>query len=255
MRIRMVRPNRGSRGATALSRELGIRRLRLVHTSFRPRPNDLLLNWGSSHNPFPEWSARWINFPNEVGKVCNKLLAFCAMEVAGAPCVPFTGNVETAAEWAREGSVVVARTVLNGHSGRGIILVEPGDPLPYAPLYTKYIKKRDEYRVHVMDGTIIDVQHKRRRSGFEGRNNQIRNHGNGWVYCRGGVHETPECVQDAALRAFGAFDLDFAAVDIGYNAHYGEARVYELNTAPGLEGTTLTSYANGLRRLIDALRG
>jgi D-alanine-D-alanine ligase-like ATP-grasp enzyme len=37
--------------------------------------------------------------------------------------------------------------------------------------------------------------------------------------------------------------LDFGAVDIIYNAKRNECYVLEVNTAPGLEGTTVEKYA------------
>ena len=35
------------------------------------------------------------------------------------------------------------------------------------PLYVKYKKKKAEYRVHVFDGKIMDVQQKKKRRGVE----------------------------------------------------------------------------------------
>ena len=44
--------------------------------------------------------------------------------------------------------------------------------------------------------------------------------------------------------------LDFGAVDVIYNGHSNRAYVLEINTAPGLTGTTLDNYAAALRNLI-----
>ena len=49
-------------------------------------------------------------------------------------------------------------------------------------------------------------------------------------------------VLSAGIRAVGCLGLDFGAADIGWNSHDGEPSVYEVNTAPGLEGTTLDKY-------------
>jgi hypothetical protein len=97
----------------------------------------------------------------------------------------------------------------------------------------------------VFDGRAIDVQQKRRRREDDDVNYQIRNADNGWVYCRGGV-VAPQCVVDAAISAVAALGLDFGAADVGYNMHYNLATVYEVNTAPGLEGHTLDVYRNAL---------
>ncbi len=49
--------------------------------------------------------------------------------------------------------VVFARTLVNATNGRGIVeyVVGDGEP-PVAPLYTAYIPKKAEYRVHVFNG-------------------------------------------------------------------------------------------------------
>jgi hypothetical protein len=96
---------------------------------------------------------------------------------------------------------------------------------------------------------MIDAQEKRKVEGFGGltnANTYIRNHPNGWVFCREEVVIPPEVIQlaeESVLR----MRLDFGAVDIGWHPEFGVA-LYEINTAPGLEGQTLTNYANTIRR-------
>ena len=123
-----------------------------------------------------------------------------------------------------------------------------------APLYTKYIKKADEYRIHVFDGRVIDVQQKRKRRSIpnEEIDYQIRNTAGGWVYCRDNV-DCPTSCNDLAIRAVAALGLDFGAVDIGYNRHDKSPCVYEVNTAPGLEGTTLTKYREAIERRLPQI--
>ena len=155
--------------------------------------------------------------------------------------------MDTAYEWLREGNVgVVDRTQLNGHSGAGIVLVTDKDgELPRAPLYVKYVKKVKEFRVHVAFGEVIDVQEKRQRAdvpdGFN-RNFQIRNHHTGWVYCRENIEE-PDGMRGMAITTVKHIGLDFGAVDIIYNRNQDACYVLEVNSAPGLEGTTVTKYA------------
>jgi D-alanine-D-alanine ligase-like ATP-grasp enzyme len=129
-------------------------------------------------------------------------------------------------------------------------------PIVRAPLYTLYVKKADEYRVHVVRDKMIDYaqKKKRRTTPNEKVDYQIRNYANGWVFCRDGV-AIPDCVRYAAISSVSALGLDFGGVDIGYNAHEGTACVYEVNTAPGIEGTTLVRYREALTELIPELRG
>jgi hypothetical protein len=128
--------------------------------------------------------------------------------------------------------------------------------LKNAPLYTKYFKKAEEYRVHVFGDRVLDIQQKRKRQEVpnEQVDYQIRNAAAGWVFCRNEV-ECPAAVTDAAVRAVSALGLDFGAVDIGYNRHSGLAAVFEVNTAPGLEGTTLDRYYYAFLEVFPALSG
>src|SRR5690606_28831806 len=47
---------------------------------------------------------------------------------------PYTTDKEVVGDWLLNGSEVVARTVLNGNSGEGIVLLQHGDELVDAPL-------------------------------------------------------------------------------------------------------------------------
>jgi len=47
---------------------------------------------------------------------------------------------------------------------------------------------------------------------------------------------------DEGLASVMALGLDFGAVDIVYNENDNKAYVLEINTAPGLSGTTLEKY-------------
>jgi hypothetical protein len=250
MRTRIMPYRRGSASALALARAMGVLRLNVVRTTFRPRPTDVIINWGCCDPPIPTIGT-WFNRPMSVMYATNKLLAYQQLAQSGVPVPEFTADPDQAGSWSYDGYTVLARTMLRAHGGRGIEIVPPEGPLPHAPLYTKYVKKADEYRVHVVHTEVIDVQQKKRRRDYEGEvNNQIRNYDNGWVFCREEV-EPPEEVLIAARRAVGALGLMFGAVDIGWNRHFGQATVYEVNSAPGIEGTTVGSYARALNALIN----
>ncbi|WP_206690231.1 hypothetical protein, partial [Streptococcus pseudopneumoniae] len=59
----------------------------------------------------------------------------------------------------------VARKLLNSSEGKGIEIFTLNDPVPSAPLYTQYIPKKKEYRVHVLNNVVIDIAEKRKRAG------------------------------------------------------------------------------------------
>jgi glutathione synthase/RimK-type ligase-like ATP-grasp enzyme len=119
--------------------------------------------------------------------------------------------------------------------------------VPDAPLYTKYEKRKREYRVHVWGNEVLDVTEKRKRRGVDA-DSRIRSWDNGWVFCREDVNYPPH-VASVAVDAVHALGLDFGAVDVGYNVLKERAFVFEVNTAPGLEGTTLEKFANKIKEL------
>jgi hypothetical protein len=180
----------------------------------------------------------------------NKLLTYEAFAEAGVNCPKFTTEIREAMDWSDNGYMVLARTLMRGNSGRGITLHEPDDgvAIGYAPLYTRYVPKFDEYRVHVWNGSVVDVQQKRRRRGDEqGLEGHIRSAAEGWVFCRGEL-DCPRVVTVEAQKAVEALNLDFGAADVGYTRNRDRATVYEVNTAPGLQGTTLERYAGYIQR-------
>jgi hypothetical protein len=216
------------------------------------RPWTRLINWGNSSAPVGTGPFTSVsNSFAAVSVASNKLSTFRALEGKDGICIPvFTTDRSVAAGWLRDGVGVVCRTKLSGHSGDGIILVsEQGTELPRAPLYVQYVKKQKEFRVHVAFGEVIDVQEKRKTKRSEDgdgegvpANYQIRNHQTGWVYCREDITE-PDSMRDMAERTVQNLGLDFGAVDLIYNAKRNEVYVLEVNTAPGLEGSTVEKYA------------
>jgi glutathione synthase/RimK-type ligase-like ATP-grasp enzyme len=249
--LKVLPYKRGSRSAKALAQAVGA--LRIVSPNYRQKYRDTILNWGAS-NPTQRLNpTKVLNTPHAVKVSSDKLEAFKVLQRFDVTTPEWTTNIAVATRWQDEGSTVFARTILNGHSGRGIVVVEPGERIPYAPLYTKYVKKDAEFRVHVFKGNVIDYARKKRRNGFEEattHNERIRNHANGWIFAREGVI-VPEVVKAQALKAVEALGLDFGAVDIawrdGGSSRPEQTWVYEVNTAPGLEGTTLQRYAQAVR--------
>lgn len=246
--------NRFSEGAKLLAETMGIKRIKHGNSRFRPGPNKTVINWGCGGER-PELGERIINDWERVALVANKLKFFQLMEYGeNGPRVPeWTDDHMIAQSWSDSGCLVVARTVLNGHSAEGLVLIDPNTPpeaFTAAPLYTKYVKKKHEFRVHIVAGNVIDVQRKAKKHDFDEnqRDTRIRNLANGYIFAREGF-EVPEDVIEQSKRAFACSGLDFGAIDVIYNEHLGQAFVLEINTAPGLCGTTLTKYAEALGAL------
>jgi RimK-like ATP-grasp domain len=150
------------------------------------------------------------------------------------------------------GRSIFARTLVNSTNGRGIIEFEKEDGVvPNAPLYTEYIPKKSEYRVHVLNGEVIDVQQKKKKRGFESaRNTRIRNLNNGYVYCRDDI-APPDGIANLAISAVAALGYTYGAVDIIYNEKRNQCFVLEVNSRPGLTGTTLTKYCQAILKGIN----
>lgn len=249
--IRIEPYKRWSGGAKALGKRAGILRATDKQVA---KYGDFthIINWGNSERRF---NGEYINTPEAVGFATCKLRTHDRLAERDVPQPDYTTSRTEAQLWNAQKEVVVVRGTTRGHSGQGITIVSSPMPLPEAPLYTKYIKKAEEYRVHVFGGEVIDVQMKRRRIDVpdEEVNWQIRNHHNGWIFARDGV-DPPSCVISAAIKSVNALGLDFGAVDIGFNRNRGAAVVYEVNTAPGLEGTTLEKYYEAILKLFPQLR-
>ncbi len=246
-RTRIYAYNNGSRSARALSGALNVLRLRHEGSRFRQRSSDLIINWGSGSCPY----ANVLNPSSAVTAASDKLLALRALENHDSINVPpFTTNRDVANQWLDDNKKVVCRTLLRANSGRGIVVAETQGEMVQAPLYTQYVPKTQEYRVHVFDGEVLDVQRKARNRDIadEDVNWQIRNHSNGFIFAREGV-TLPQAALEQAVEAVSALSLDFGAVDMIYNERRDTYYVLEVNTAPGLEGTTLEKYVEKINVL------
>lgn len=242
----------GSNSARELARGLGVRRISHQNSRFRGRPEKLVINWGSSRLPEEVAKCTVVNGPEAVNRASDKLKFFENAECRKPEW--FTDWEEAASYGDENGCTIVVRTIVNGHSGQGIELREPGDWInEEAPLYTAYVPKRQEYRVHVFGGEVIDVQRKARRRDVEDEDIdwRIRNNANGFIFARNGdtLGTVPDDVLAQAQSAVTSLGLDFGAADVIYNERLAMAFVLEVNTAPGLVGTTLENYVTAFRGL------
>ncbi|MNV71557.1 Ribosomal protein S6--L-glutamate ligase [compost metagenome] len=59
----------------------------------------------------------------------------------------------------------------------------------------------------------------------------------------------PVIIQHAAVDACEVLGLDFGAVDVALGKD-GKVYVFEVNTAPGIEGTCLEAYVNAFKEVM-----
>lgn len=248
----------GSKSAKSIAGALGIKRIKHKGSRFRGSEDKVVINWGASQLPDEVMKCRVINRPEVVAACADKKMFFECMDDSGMAemLVPYTTDKAKALDWIKEGGVVVCRTLTRANSGRGIVLAEKEEELVNAPLYTKYVPKRDEFRIHLYrEGeaiTIFDTQRKARKKEIpdDEVNWKIRNYDNGFIFARNEGIEAPGIVQKIAMQVFETTTLDFGAVDIIYNNKNDRAYVLEINTACGVEGTTLDNYVDMFKEII-----
>lgn len=244
-KIRVYPYKQGSASAKKLAETVEGKVLKLKGSKFVARAGDLVINWGASAVP-DFGKARVLN--KDVRNAQCKLATFKALSANGIRTPEFTEDRKVAEGW---GGDIVCRTKLRGHSGDGIVLAEgPGQVVP-APLYTKYVKKKDEYRVHVLGDQSFFIQRKARKLDVEDPNWKIRNLAGGFVFVEVGADDTPRDVRDLAVRSIAALGLDFGGVDVMWNENEGKAYVLEINTACGLEDRTAERYRDQVLHLLQ----
>lgn len=253
-RILMYSHNQHSRGARDLSRALGIQRIRHEGSRYRARAGDFIINWGASEMPQHVrqnggWNQMILNPDNRVRDVSDKARYLLNRQDGNRRVIPACSSRVRARRWIRDGHKVVCRTLTRASGGRGIVIAETEDALVDAPLYTKYVKKKSEFRAHFLHQRVFDWQEKRRRREAD-VDNQVRNYENGWVYCREDLH-IPDAVQDAVYDSVLHERINFGAIDVIYNEHYDKAYVLEINTAPGLDGSTLDKWTDAFNNYLD----
>jgi carbamoylphosphate synthase large subunit len=241
----------GSTSAKELAGELGCRRV-YPNRKYRYKDDHLIVNWGCSE--YPEWDydpTHMLNDPDAVAIASNKLLTLEALFDSDVPTLNFLTEYEDAKEYFNQDHStgrLYCRTLLRSHSGKGIVVATNADEVVDAPLYTEgVVGYRDEYRVHVFGEYAIDVQMKRKKISAD-PNVLVRNHDNGYVYCREDIPDLEYKAREDAVRAVAALGLDFGAVDmIVMRDAPDKYYIIEVNTAPGLVGSTLLMYARQFR--------
>jgi glutathione synthase/RimK-type ligase-like ATP-grasp enzyme len=194
-----------------------------------------------------------LNKHEAIALAANKLKTFETLAAANFEHLPsWCTGIMQAVNWIEDGHKVYCRTSLTGHSGSGIVIASTTNELVQAPLYTQATKHKYEFRVHVFKGKVIDVQQKKKRLDYTGPNTGIRNHSNGYIYARVDVN-VPEILLSSSIQAVSLLGLDFGAVDVGYRERDSRVFIFEINTAPGLVGTTLDKYVNTFKEYLNCL--
>lgn len=214
-----------------------------------------VINWGSGELPETVRSCKVINKEAAIRVAVNKLATFRALQQAGVRTPEWSQSSSMADTWLKQGHKVVARVELEGRDGSGLALLDGkaktdwfGRPLPVpvAPLYTKFIQARSEYRINVCNNQTMGVQLKVPTTN--NANPDIKTGGNGYAFRLLNDNEIPTGIRPVARAAITALGLDFGGVDLIVGLD-GTAYVLEVNTAPELTPAMVTAYSNMLRTM------
>lgn len=247
--------NRFSKSAKALAKATGFR---MLSTGKSRDTFDNILCWGySGALPPGTEKSKILNSPSAISLVSSKSRFFDLINItkpeARCRIPPFTKDAKEAVNWVNEGIQVFGRALTRSHSGKGIVFHDDdiGEFLS-CKLFTQHIKNKWEFRVHVFKGEVIDVQRKALRSDVDrdSVDTRIKSHDNGYVFIRRDITVPDDVIKQAKLAINCVPELDFGAVDIVYNQYHDKAYVLEVNTAPGLEGQTIESYAGAIRKAV-----
>lgn len=236
---------------------LPVKRTKRVGSTYRGYNSHLVINWGRTTRGIIQEGINILNDPLAVSKASDKVVCLEALrgcEETENHIPRFCTTFEEAEAFIEEGEVVYCRTLSRGSQGRGIVVATTQEELVPAPLYTCKVEVSREVRVHVFKGEVLHFAQKK-KMGAERReeegilevNEDIRSHKNGWIFSIVDV-EVPEEAQSAAVGAVNALGLDFGAVDMALTPQ-GGCKIYEINSAPGLEGTTLERYRDAISNL------
>lgn len=208
--------------AQALSQQLGYKVLRTTKVN----PKRVQLKYGNS---------------------TDKLSQYKWFQQQGLSALEFTTDSDVVDGWLANKHTVFGRKLLNSSCGKGIVVLDKHDAgIPELPVYTLYKKKKREFRVHVFQGVVVSVTEKKRKAGWtDARDTKIRNLANGYVFCQEVTNE-PEGLRELALKAAAVVQSDFKGVDIGYNEKNNDLFVIEVNSAPGITGSNINKYAQGI---------
>jgi len=215
----------------------------------------IIVNWGARKKHLYQTKLPWINESEALYNMTDKLRFFRHVGHDSGLVPEWTDSRDVAAQW--DGDIVVRlKTAASGGQGLSISTLEErrnGKPLVAAPLYTRYVKKAEEYRCHMFrdeegDFSIGLSQRKAAKRNDAGevdvKDWRVRNLENGFIFAKNDGHVLPDavvqCCTDLMRKYFS--ELDFVALDVIYNKHDNKAYVLEGNTAPGLDGTTIDLY-------------
>jgi glutathione synthase/RimK-type ligase-like ATP-grasp enzyme len=237
----------GSKSAALLAEALDVPRIAHRNSRFRGGLDKTVINWGSGELPYEVRRSRVINKEASVSACVNKIATFFALQRARVPTVEWTTDYNIARAWLTQGHRVCVRTEVEGRDGAGLTIIDRNQVLPRAPLYTKFVRADQEYRVNVCFDETMGVQIKVPTGARS--NPDIKTTGGGYGFRLLGADEIRTGLRPVARSAIAALGLDFGGVDIirQGNNYY----VLEVNSAPELTPEVCRRFARKFRSVLE----
>lgn len=231
-----------SAGSIMLAEELDGKRVKLHDSHYTHKPENILINWGNGNCPYPTA----LNPSTAILGVIDKVKFFKTLYGTGLiPPVAFSLQEAKA----NLSFPIVCRTLTEEKDGEGIVIADKATDLVSAKLYTQYIDKTSEYRIHMgrnQQGEIIVIcrQKKYLTEAFKGDKRVWTGSETKLAYIETAVAP----VIAVARAAFEKFpELTFGAFDIVYNNSTETAYVLEINSAPMMNTDTTKAYGDFFR--------
>ena len=139
-------------------------------------------------------------------------------------------------------------------------LVSTTQVVPPATPSLEYIEKVREYRAIVVGDKMVDFKQKKKKSSPRDEQGEVIederidhdehvwNLDGGYIFARDNIN-VPDGIDTLSISAINALGLDFGAIDIIEDAN-GTLYVLEVNTAFGLEGTTIQLVGDAILELV-----
>lgn len=234
-----------------LARRLGIKFGRRLNAHM----DEFVIFWGAEADvDFPE--NRSLNRPEITRGLHNKLNALKKMRDGKVAVPRFTDNVRVASTELT--TPFMARTAHHS-GGQGFFIIQNDPSMQQAvrgraAYFQQLVDIKDEYRLHVFKDRIIRAAKKYEDPDPNVASDPIiRSHQKGWLLQIVQVSAVPKSVKQEARKAIAALGLDFGAVDACMDKKK-KAWVFEVNTAPGMEGITLDRWTEVLAAHLDAAK-
>lgn len=232
----VISPEIAEESATYLAEHLGaeyINPYTKKEYHFPKKKYDFLFNYGVS---YPTTGVKKINKASAVNIAQDKIK--CIQLLQGkVPTVSLTLSRKEAETWLAKGYIVVARTIVKGDNGKGLVYCKTKkqlDKVVDVKFFTRYLEHTNEYRINVWKGKVLSVYDKKRKGLFFK------------FYLMKAQENHPQLAMFAE-EAFKVTSLDWFGMDL-LRTEDGLLHFLEVNSAPVLFPYTTIKLVENIKK-------